>query len=259
MPRWFGGCATAARASAAMASSGWCAARTCPTPPPSWGRTSDSASGSWTTATPTARTPKSVRQRHPAVPARPRQRGAARPGHLRVRCPGGHARRPTPRGRHPGRRLLGRHGAGPPFGEGTADRVGPGPSPAGPSRWATRTWPVSPTSPVEVPRPPRRPPTSTPPLFPEVVNVELINVVVPGGHIRLRVFERGRGGDPLVRHRRLRGRLRGPRRRWTADGTVLVDVPGGRLSVQISSSTTALTGPAVIVSVGVLCPEWLGD
>ena len=42
-----------------------------------------------------------------------------------------------------------------------------------------------------------------------------------------------------------------------ADGTVLVDVPGGRLSVQISSSTTVLTGPAVIVSVGVLCPEWL--
>jgi diaminopimelate epimerase len=44
-----------------------------------------------------------------------------------------------------------------------------------------------------------------------------------------------------------------------ADGTVVVDVPGGRLSVQISSSTTVLTGPAVIVSVGVLCPEWLAD
>ena len=46
-------------------------------------------------------------------------------------------------------------------------------------------------------------------LFPDGVNVELINVLEAGAHVRLRVFERGRGGDPLVRHRRLRRRLRG--------------------------------------------------
>ena len=39
--------------------------------------------------------------------------------------------------------------------------------------------------------------------------------------------------------------------------TVVVDVPGGRLSVQVSPATTVLTGPAVLVSTGVLCPEWL--
>jgi diaminopimelate epimerase len=38
---------------------------------------------------------------------------------------------------------------------------------------------------------------------------------------------------------------------------VLVDVPGGRLSVRIAGGTTVLTGPAVIATAGVLCPEWL--
>jgi diaminopimelate epimerase len=42
------------------------------------------------------------------------------------------------------------------------------------------------------------------------------------------------------------------------EGTVRVDVPGGRLSVQVTSGTTVLTGPAVIVSSGELCAEWLG-
>jgi diaminopimelate epimerase len=28
--------------------------------------------------------------------------------------------------------------------------------------------------------------------------------------------------------------------------------------VQVDAGTTVLTGPAVIVSAGVLCPEWLG-
>ena len=37
----------------------------------------------------------------------------------------------------------------------------------------------------------------------------------------------------------------------------LVDVPGGRLSVQVTPGTTVLTGPAVLVSAGALCPEWL--
>ena len=58
----------------------------------------------------------------------------------------GHARRSAPRRRDGGRRLLGRHGAG----AGVRRRHGRawpgGTSPAGRSRWATRTWPRSPTS-----------------------------------------------------------------------------------------------------------------
>jgi diaminopimelate epimerase len=41
------------------------------------------------------------------------------------------------------------------------------------------------------------------------------------------------------------------------EGTVLVDVPGGRLSVRVTPGTTVLTGPAVLVAAGELYPEWL--
>ena len=94
-------------------------------------------------------------------------------------------------------------------------------------------------------------------LFPEGVNVELINVVDPGAHIRLRVFERGVGetrscgtGACAAAYAALAAESR-------TEGTVLVDVPGGRLSVQVTPGTTVLTGPAVLVSAGVLCSEWL--
>ena len=80
-----------------------------------------------------------------------------------------------------------------PFGDGEAQRGGAGlPGPRR-CRWATRTWPASPTS-TSTPwtSPPRR--RSTPALFPEGVNVELINVLdARRPHIRLRVFERGVG------------------------------------------------------------------
>jgi diaminopimelate epimerase len=94
-------------------------------------------------------------------------------------------------------------------------------------------------------------------LFPEGVNIELINVVEPGSHIRLRVFERGVGetrscgtGACAAAYAALVAESR-------TEGTVAVDVPGGRLSVQVTPRTTVLTGPAVLVAAGVLCAEWL--
>jgi diaminopimelate epimerase len=42
-----------------------------------------------------------------------------------------------------------------------------------------------------------------------------------------------------------------------SEGTVVVDVPGGRLSVRIGDGTTVLTGPAVLVAAGELTGEWL--
>ncbi len=102
-----------------------------------------------------------------------------------------------------------------------------------------------------------RAPDVDPELFPEGVNVELINVLEPGAHIRLRVFERGVGetrscgtGACAAAYAALAAEDR-------SEGTVAVDVPGGRLSVRVAPGTTVLTGPAVIVSAGVLCPEWL--
>jgi len=94
-------------------------------------------------------------------------------------------------------------------------------------------------------------------LFPDGVNVEVVTVLEPAEHIRLRVFERGVGetrscgtGACAAAYAAL---VAGGR----TEGTVAVDVPGGRLSVRITPATTVLTGPAVLVAAGALCPEWL--
>ena len=100
-------------------------------------------------------------------------------------------------------------------------------------------------------------PTFDAALFPDGVNVELIDVLEQGAHIRLRVYERGVGetrscgtGACAAAYAALVASDRD-------EGTVVVDVPGGRLSVQVGAGTTVLTGPAVIISAGVLCAEWL--
>jgi diaminopimelate epimerase len=94
-------------------------------------------------------------------------------------------------------------------------------------------------------------------LFPDGVNVELINVLEPGTHVRLRVFERGVGETRSCGT----GACAAARAALSADGrddgTVTVDVPGGRLMVTIGEGTTVLTGPAVIVAAGELSAEWL--
>jgi diaminopimelate epimerase len=119
-------------------------------------------------------------------------------------------------------------------------------------------------------------------LFPDGVNVELINVLgvrgsVEGadGHIRLRVVERGVGetrscgtGACAAAYAALAAAPGhpAPGRATSAavasaarpvTGTVVVDVPGGRLSVRVGAETTVLTGPAVLVASGSLTREWL--
>ncbi|TFV86877.1 diaminopimelate epimerase [Blastococcus sp. CT_GayMR16] len=94
-------------------------------------------------------------------------------------------------------------------------------------------------------------------LFPEGVNVEVINVVEPGEHIRLRVFERGVGETRSCGTGACAAAYAGLVADGRTSGTVIVDVPGGRLSVRVDEGTTVLTGPAVIVSTGALCAEWL--
>ena len=94
-------------------------------------------------------------------------------------------------------------------------------------------------------------------LFPEGVNVELINVVEPGAHIRLRVFERGVGETRSCGTGACAAAYAALVAEHRTEGTVVVDVPGGRLSVQVTRGTTVLTGPAVVVAAGVLCADWL--
>lgn len=94
-------------------------------------------------------------------------------------------------------------------------------------------------------------------LFPEGVNVELINVLEPGAHIRLRVHERGVGETRSCGTGACAAAYAALVADGRTEGTVTVDVPGGRLTVAVDGGTTVLTGPAVIVSAGVLCAEWL--
>jgi diaminopimelate epimerase len=94
-------------------------------------------------------------------------------------------------------------------------------------------------------------------LFPEGVNVELIAVLDPGAHIRLRVHERGVGETRSCGTGACAAAYAALAAAGATSGTVVVDVPGGRLSVRIEPETTVLTGPAVIVTTGVVTGEWL--
>ena len=100
-------------------------------------------------------------------------------------------------------------------------------------------------------------PVFDPGLFPDGVNVELVNVLEPAAHIRLRVHERGVGETRSCGTGACAAAYAALAEEDRDAGTVVVDVPGGRLSVSVTPETTVLTGPAVLVSAGVLCREWL--
>jgi diaminopimelate epimerase len=89
-------------------------------------------------------------------------------------------------------------------------------------------------------------------LFPSGVNVELINRVADG-HIRLRVHERGVGETRSCGTGACAAAYAALVAEGRETGSVVVDVPGGRLGVDVEETTTVLTGPAVLVASG----EWL--
>jgi diaminopimelate epimerase len=97
-------------------------------------------------------------------------------------------------------------------------------------------------------------------LFPDGVNVELINTLPTDGadaHIRLRVHERGVGETRSCGTGACAAAYAALVAAGRDTGTVVVDVPGGRLSVRVEEGTTVLTGPAVIVAAGELAAGWL--
>jgi diaminopimelate epimerase len=99
-------------------------------------------------------------------------------------------------------------------------------------------------------------------LFPGGVNVELVNLLPDGeadAHVRMRVFERGVGETRSCGTGACAAAYAGLVASGRTVGTVRVDVPGGRLIVEVTPETTVLTGPAVLVAAGTLCAEWLAD
>jgi diaminopimelate epimerase len=105
-------------------------------------------------------------------------------------------------------------------------------------------------------------PRVDPALFPEGVNVELVNVLREGAegadaHVRLRVVERGVGETRSCGTGACAAAFAALDAQGSRSGTVVVDVPGGRLTVRVDESTTVLSGPAVVVAAGTLVPEWL--
>ena len=101
-----------------------------------------------------------------------------------------------------------------------------------------------------------RAPGYDPAIFPAGVNVEF---TAPGepldgvdGHVLMRVYERGSAetlscgtGACAVAAVALREIAR-------ADGTVAVDVPGGRLTVTLTADSCWLSGPALLIATGTL-------
>jgi diaminopimelate epimerase len=99
-------------------------------------------------------------------------------------------------------------------------------------------------------------------MFPEGVNVEVVNVLAaadsPGGaHVRMRVFERGVGETRSCGTGACAAAAAALEAGGRTTGTVTVDVPGGRLTVEFDGRTTVLSGPAVVIGAGTVTPEWL--
>jgi diaminopimelate epimerase len=101
--------------------------------------------------------------------------------------------------------------------------------------------------------------------FPDGVNLELVSVV-GGGHLLMRVYERGSGatrscGTGAVAAAVAAGVAATVGQSAGAvpslAGGWVVDLPGGRLRVMFDGRTSFLSGPAVIVAEGELDQAWL--
>ena len=252
-PRWCAGSATAGRASAATASCGWSAARTCPT--------RRLLGTTWTAGVvhgpPQRRrlARRDVRQRDPGVPARAGQRGPARPRFLRGRRPGRHPRRAAPRRAPPPTAATGSTWAPP----GRSAPARPA-CPAG----CSRAWPSD-----GQPAPglftdvagrgagPDRRARGRPGALPGRRERRVRQLLEAGAHVRLRVSERGVGETRSCGTGACAAAYAALAADGRAEGTVRSTSPVAGCRCRSAPSTTVLTGPAVLVSVGTLCPEWL--
>jgi diaminopimelate epimerase len=91
-------------------------------------------------------------------------------------------------------------------------------------------------------------------VFPEGVNVEFVAPAEPVDgadlHVRMRVYERGSAETLSCGSGALAVGAVALRDAGLAEGTVIVDVPGGRLTVTAADGRWWLSGPAVLVGSG---------
>jgi diaminopimelate epimerase len=87
-------------------------------------------------------------------------------------------------------------------------------------------------------------------VFPDGVNVEFVNIVSER-HAVMRVHERGVGETYSCGTGACAVAAATLHTQGASEGVVTVDVPGGRLIVEVNADTCLLTGPAVIVAEGV--------
>lgn len=91
--------------------------------------------------------------------------------------------------------------------------------------------------------------------FPEGVNVEVLTGLRDGA-VRMRVHERGVGETRSCGTGTVAAALAALDHQGLSTGSVLVRVPGGEVSVEITDTTSFLRGPSVLVARGELADDW---
>ena len=104
-------------------------------------------------------------------------------------------------------------------------------------------------------------------VFPDGVNIELITAPLSAGvadavdtvdaEITMRVHERGVGETRSCGTGVVAAGAAALRFMERSEGTVLVNVPGGQITVTVDDENTTLRGPSVLVGAGVLNEGWL--
>ncbi len=92
-------------------------------------------------------------------------------------------------------------------------------------------------------------------VFPDGVNVEFVVVESPA-RIRMRVHERGVGETRSCGTGTVAAVTGVLHRRGATTGAATVEIPGGRVRVEVGEHTSVLTGPAVFVARGELDQAW---
>jgi diaminopimelate epimerase len=99
-------------------------------------------------------------------------------------------------------------------------------------------------------------PVLDPAEFPAGANVELVRVTGERS-TQMRVWERGSGPTRSCGTGAVAAAVAAAQAAGEREGTWLVQVPGGDLTVTLTGTTSLLTGPAVIVAEGEVCSGWL--